>query len=199
MVNDGCNITVQEGALLHIQGDFTNQGGQIYNDGLVELRGNWLNTIASNPLGAGIGSISFLGTNQTIGGGFNTLFNSIAIDNNQTILLENSIGISNQLRLNGGYIRLNQNILHLLNPSRLALPFSQGGGLISSSSEDIVRWDIGNKGDGLYQIPFATTGLSPIPVSMSIGRNGTGQEGFFLFSTYSTNAANQPLPLGVNN
>ncbi len=199
LVNDGCNITVQDGALLHIQGDFTNQGGQVHNDGLIELRGNWLNTVASNPLGMGSGSISLLGTNQTIGGGFNTLFNTLTIDNNQTVLLENTIGISDQLRLNGGYIRLNANILHILNSNHLALPFSQGGGIITNSSQDIVRWDIGSMGNGLYQIPFANMNLSAIPISFDITRNGMGQDGHFLFSTYPTNANNQPLPQGINN
>ena len=199
LVNDGCNITVQDGALLHVQGDFTNQGGLIFNQGLIELGGDWLNVVSGNPLGAGTGTISLLGMNQVIGGGFNTLFYTLNLNGNQRVRLDNTIGIERQFNLGGGSVELNGNVLHLLNPDRSALPFSQGGGLISRTAMDRVRWDIGMMANGQYQLPFITALSDAIPLSFRVSRQGVGQNGYLLFSTYATDVANRPLPSTVTN
>ena len=92
-------ITVQDGALLHIQGDFTNQGGVVNNDGLIEIGGNWRNLVADNPLDTSDGLVSFVGDNQSIGGSFNTLFSNLSFQNAQRVRLDRTIGIGTSLSL----------------------------------------------------------------------------------------------------
>ena len=119
--NDGADITIQPDAFIHIEGDFTNQGGIINNNGAIEIAGNWINSVMTNPLNPGNGVVVFLGTQQTIGGDFNTLFNELELQNDQELLLNSTIGIENEINLANGTLELNRNILHLLNDDSEAL------------------------------------------------------------------------------
>ena len=197
LYNNGCVITVQDDALLHVQGDYTSQGGTTNNDGLIEIGGNWINRVSNNPLGPGNGTISFVGDNQIIGGDFNTLFGTISLESAQRVQLGRTIGISNSIAIGSSVLDLNGNILHLVNPSQTALSATTGG-ILTRNSNDIVRWDIANSGPSTYNIPFLTPSLERIPLSLSITTPGMGL-GYYLINTYGTSAANLPLPSEVNN
>ena len=76
--NDGDGVHVQDGALLHIQGGLTiSDSASMYNDGVVELKGDFENTAGSRfqPIG-GSGNekvVKFIGDSlQAIIGDFNT-------------------------------------------------------------------------------------------------------------------------------
>jgi hypothetical protein len=200
LFNDGAEITIQENAFIHIQGDFTNQGGVIFNDGLIEIAGNWFNTVAANPLNPGSGTVELVGGNQNIGGDFNTLFNVLELRDDQTITLDRTIGIQELIDIANGRINLNTNTLHILNPSSDAITFTDGG-IIAETSDvySYVRWDIGETGSGSYAIPFVNNTDTSIAVSYSLETAGTGTDGYILATTYGTDADNNPLPLGITN
>lgn len=198
--NDGAMITIQEDALVHIQGDFTSQGGEISNSGLIEIGGDWENAAMTFPLTPGSGTVDFLGENQIIGGMSPTLFYDLNLLNQTQITLESNIGIGNNLQINEGTIFLNENILHLLNPLESALAFTTGSVIAETSNTyGYVRWDIAEMNSGDYVIPFSTIGEINIPMTFSLDQNGMGMNGFMLFSTYGTDNNNVPNPIGITN
>lgn len=86
--NDGAQITVESGAVIHVEGEVVNddQGantGRIFNDGIIQLEGNWSNNSSSNVFqGGDAGTVVFLGNNatQNIQGTNETFFNSVTIN-----------------------------------------------------------------------------------------------------------------------
>ena len=198
LYNDGAMITIQSGALVHIQGNFTNQGGEIRNEGLIEIGGDWENSVMSFPMTPGSGVVRMVGTDQLVGGDFPTLFNDLVLDSNQNVSLTSNIGIGNLISLNDGIIVLDRNVLHLIKGTPDALEVGAGGVLAETSDAyGFVRWDIGVEEEDEYSIPFITSADDHIPVSFDILAPGTDSLGFLLFSTYATNSENIPLPLGI--
>ncbi len=200
LYNDGAEVTIQDDALLYIEGNFINQGGTIFNSGLIEVGGDWENTVSTNPLNPGSGNVDLVGGDQVIGGDFNTLFNNLSLRDDQTITLNSTIGIQNTVSLANGTIDLNRNTLHILNSSRDALVTS--GGNVKAETADqygYLRWDISDKADGNYSIPFISSSNVEIPVTFEITEQGNGDLGYLLFSTFNTDEANNPLPLEVTN
>ena len=198
LYNDGAMITIQSGALVHIQGNFTNQGGEIRNEGLIEIGGDWENSVMSFPMTPGSGVVRMVGTDQLVGGDFPTLFNDLVLDSNQNVSLTSNIGIGNLISLNDGIIVLDRNVLHLIKGTPDALEVGSGGVLAETSDAyGFVRWDIGVEEEDEYSIPFITSADDHISVSFDILAPGTDSLGFLLFSTYATNSENIPLPLGI--
>lgn len=198
--NDGADVTIQENANVHLQGDFVIQGGAICNDGVLEVGGNWTNNAAVTALTPGRGQVIFVGTNQTVDGDFNTLFNDLVFRGEQHLTLNRNIGILNSIDLNNGFVELNQDILlHILNPQNSALQFGSGGILTGNEAEvGFVRWDIGQTGLGQYEIPFISDLQTEIPLSFEVVEQGEGEEGYFLFGTYRTENNNTPFPNNVS-
>ena len=97
--NVGALVTIQEGALLHIQGDFHNLGGEITHEGIIELGGNWENLVMSGPLTPGMGTVILVGDSQIIGGDFPTLFHDVVLDSSQEVTLSSSVAIGNSVDL----------------------------------------------------------------------------------------------------
>jgi hypothetical protein len=200
LYNDGAEITIQTDAFVHVQGDFINQGGIIFNDGLIELGGNWFNTVMTNPLNPGSGEVDMVGTDQTIGGDFNTLFNFLSLRDAQNLSLDATAGVENEFNLNNGTLTLNRNTLHLLSPLSTALS-SNTGGILAETTDvyGFVRWDIGTMTMGVYRIPFINTFGTSIPTSIELTGPGDVDTGYMLFSTYATNVDNSPFPIDVTN
>ncbi len=199
--NDGAQVIIQQGALLHIQGDFTNQGGEVTNEGLIEIGGNWENTVMGFPLTpGGGGTVQFVGSMQTIGGDFPTLFNDIQFQGNQTVTLSSNIGIGNSIDLNNGIIDLNEKVLHILNPQANAITVA-GGGVRAESSDNygFVRWDIGVQSGQSYEVPFVNNAEAAIPLHFEVTQAGQDSAGYILFSTYASAEDNTPLPVGITN
>ncbi len=198
--NDGALVTIQPGALVHIQGDFINQGGEITNSGLIELGGNWENTVMTFPMTPGSGVVNLVGGSQIIGGEFPTLFHELNLSSDPELILRSNISIGDQVNLNNGSILLNQNILHLLNALPEAIS-SDAGGVIAETADvyGYVRWDMGEVASNSYSIPFITgTDGTGIPLDYELVSSGSGEMGYLLFTTYGTENDNRPLPLGVS-
>ena len=198
--NDGAEVTIQENAFIHIQGDFINQGGVIFNEGLIELGGNWINTVMENPLNPGTGEVSLVGMDHNIGGDFNTLFNILSISDDQNLTLDRTIGILNEVDFANGTINLNRNILHILSPDNTAL-LSDNGGILAETSDiySYVRWDVAETSQQEYNIPFINVNGNRIPLSFQLNEAGVGDEAYILFSTYGTANDNTPLPIDITN
>lgn len=198
--NDGAAVTIEEGALLHIDGNFTNQGGMISNDGLIEIGGNWSNTIMTNPLNPNNGEVLLVGTDQTFGGDFPTLFNDVNLQDNQRLTLSNTVGINNTIHLANGIVTLNENTLHLTSSATTALTASTGG-IIAETADTygFLRWDVGEEMVGTYSIPFINDNGNAVDIDFTLNAPGVGVTGYMLFSTYGTDEANEPFPIGVSN
>ena len=195
--NDGALVTIQSDALLHIQGDFINQGGEITNEGLIELGGDWVNTVMTPPLTPNAGTVSLQGNDQSIGGDFPTLFHNVTVNQAQNVTLTSSIGIGNSIELNDGIVTLDRNVLHLLSPEPEALTFNEGG-VIAETSDNygFVRWDLAETAPNSYTIPFINSLGNSVPLSYELQGTGVGDLGFLLFSTYGSEEDNSPLPIG---
>lgn len=198
--NDGALVTIQPDALVHIQGNFTNQGGEITNSGTIEVGGDWINTVMTPPLTPGSGLVTFLGDTQFVGGDFPTLFNDVNLENDAMVTLTSNVGILNDIQLGSSFIQLNESVLHLLNSDPSALN-TEDGGVVAETSDayGYVRWDIGQVSNGLYTIPFFNSESTMIPMQYSVDNAGAGEEGYLLFSTFGTDESNSPLPIDVDN
>lgn len=200
--NVGANITIQENALVHVEGDFSNFGGSIFNSGTLEVGGDWTNTVSANPLvNEEGGLVAFIGQDQSINGGqFGSVFGNVELRNNLILTLNTNIGIHDVLQLNNGIVDINDNLIHFTNSSPAALSW-ESGGIISERTDEIglIRWDVGEQSEGEYVIPFINSFETNIPFSFEITQSGVGSDGYFLIGTYGTDEANGPLPLGVDN
>ncbi|MBP6731091.1 MAG: T9SS type A sorting domain-containing protein [Chitinophagales bacterium] len=109
--NSGADVYVQEGALLHVQGTLTNTAvGSVYNDGVIELKGDIDNTggLQFQPMyngGANQKAVKFVGdATQYIKGDFgNTLtssFYNLVIDkgtSGSAVVLQNNTNVEGSL------------------------------------------------------------------------------------------------------
>jgi len=103
VVNYGGIIYVVNGTTMVIEGDFENQlDGNMSNNGLVNITGNWTNNATSGNLLQGTtGMVAFNGTTtQNIDGSSRTWFNDLDIQNNVNIATETSV--ASILNLSGG-------------------------------------------------------------------------------------------------
>ena len=198
LYNDGAIITILPDALLHVQGDFINQGGEITNGGRIEIGGNWENTVMSFPMTPGSGEVILVGADQTIGGDFPTLYHDLVVEGEQLVTLTATAGISNSVDLGSAVLNLNENVLHIISPEPGTLVSSTGGVLAETSDTyGYVRWDIGERMAGNYTIPFVNNFENAVPLVFDLETAGSGMDGYLLFSTYSSENDNTPLPLGV--
>jgi large repetitive protein len=84
------------------------------------------------------------------------------------------------------------------NPNAITLSGSQEGGIISEGEYNRVKWNIGNQ-TGDYYLPFRKNTLNtPVGFNLNITTPGDAA-GYFLFSTFPTNAEDAPWPNDVNN
>jgi len=94
VVNSGGIIYVVNGTTMVIEGDFENQlDGNMSNNGLVNITGNWTNNATSGNLLQGTtGTVAFNGTtSQNIDGSSRTWFNDVDIQNDVNIGTETSV------------------------------------------------------------------------------------------------------------
>ncbi|HPI87445.1 MAG TPA: hypothetical protein PLR01_13810, partial [Bacteroidales bacterium] len=114
MTNNGGTITVENGATLVIEGDYTStNSGSIVIDGAVQLKGDFVNNGGSIDA-ASAGSITFNGTApQEITGNTPTNFYcAVTVNNTNGVALTNtqtgaSQTMSNTFTLSGGKVTLN--------------------------------------------------------------------------------------------
>jgi len=195
--NNGAQITTQENAIIHIQGDFIHQDGIIENSGLIEVGTNWMNLDTNNPIVDTDGIISLVGTNQLIGGSTESSFNELHLNGAGEKTLEQNIQINSRLDLVDALLILNEKRATINNGANTAIERNNGR-IISEDTETYgwLQWNIGmNAGD--YEVPFGTL-ENDIPLHFNVVNNGMGN-GNISFATYPTSTDNNPLPNGVTN
>ena len=113
----------------------------------------------------------------------------------------NKVYSQNQLILNQNAYMVMSNSVNLVvdNNNANGIKIISGGNIISENENNIVKWNIANT-TGIYIVPFTTSTLVKIPLTLNITSAGVGLTGNVLFSTYETIADdNTPYPSDVTN
>ncbi len=210
LFNDGAAMTVESGALLHVDGDgngnYTHSStGTIDIDGDMEVEGNWTNN-GSNNVFTGIGTdgtVKLVGTTQQeVGGSGWTDFENLTVNNpSGAKMTVNSNRVNGTLTLTNGTLTLNSNTLIINNTATSAI--TRTSGYILSETNDgspnpcnsRVQWNIGEaSSSSAFTIPFVTSGAIYIPITTTITTAGTGASGNITAATYPTADDNTPYP-----
>lgn len=208
LYNDGAGITVENGAVVYVEGGITNTtGGTIDNDGSIQLEGDWVNEVSNGLTSSGnTGNVTFLGSaQQSIGGTQTTAFHNLTIDNATGVLLslDASAGGTNGggvLDLTSGYLDLNTHTLTITNGTTAGITAAANTYIKSetapSAGYGIVTWNIAT-GTGAYIIPFGNGGAN-LYFTFNVVGAGTGT-GTVSVNTYPTANDNTEYPTGVAN
>jgi hypothetical protein len=157
MNNNGGNITVETGATLVIEGNYTSTSNGILEvDGLVQLKGNFINTSGTIATGS-TGRLAFAGTSpQQISGAQSTTFYcAVEVNNGSGVALTNTSTGANQfldstLILTSGKVTLNN----------FNLTLSNEGATVSGTSSYVVADSTGQLragvGNSNYTFPVGT-------------------------------------------
>lgn len=203
--NNGATIKLNNGAVLYVAGEITNNTGTINSDGKIYLTGDWTNNATFTSSGD---SVIFSGSlQQLISGSQNTPFHNIIITTGAGgIQLTRDISVANasgELHLGDEEFDLNSNTLTINSSSTTAIKNTTNGYILSetdfATGYGQVKWVIGPV-IGTYTIPFGSgSGSDDIPVSVDITSVGTGASGDFTVSTYPTNPGVSPNNLSYPN
>jgi len=100
LLNNGAAIEVTESTTIHIVGDMQHQAdGKVINEGIIKVEKDWIQS-SKNTLYTGSGWMSFVGkTNQEISSTSPLTIPNLRVDNNNTLLLNTALNISNQVDL----------------------------------------------------------------------------------------------------
>lgn len=126
-VNNGNTIVIQNGGLLTVNGDFTNNSGTIVNFGSITLTGNWSNGNNTGAFNiASTGSVNFNGADQTIGGTQTTVFPNVILSGTGIKSLLINTSVNGTLNLNDREFSLANRNLDFLNKTATGITFSTG-------------------------------------------------------------------------
>ncbi len=211
--NDGSAVTLQNGALLFVQGEVINTDnganiGLISNSGTIALSGDWTNNSVSSALTPTNGSVELNGALQLITGTTSTTFNNLTLlgTNIKRLNINTYVGgINGLLNLTARVLDLNSNTLFVTNALPSAVIRTSGYILSETPSTPgygIIQWNLTNN-TGNYEFAFGTNSGTYIPFFYNVLTAGTQSGvGSISASTYPTTTSvtinNRPLPTGVN-
>jgi hypothetical protein len=211
------SLTAPSTTSFRVFGDWDNNGTFIHNSQLINFRSQ---TATAGTDAAPTGATRRA---QAIKGTAVTTFYNLAYNNADaaaSLTLQQSIIVANQLDLRAGPLVVNKQTLTIQNglPSGAGLDQATGGiirkGATTSTlgagtgyivSEDAsltggkannssyVTWGI-NANTGIHVFPFGNAAGAYIPFTFNLTSGNTGN---VTISTYATNAANIPYPIGV--
>lgn len=221
---DGAAVTIQNGALVHVDGEVIINTGSITNNGTLQLTGDWTNNVAGGLTygGAGTRIVRFIGSSpspQFIGGTQPTAFHNMELDNTDggaqldtDISVGGTVASGNNgvLTLTDGQLDLNRNRLTITNPANTGISFVAAASHIRSEDNStgtygVVDWEISTS-TGTYTVPFGTTGLGNANIPFIFTVNTAGVDGnppsSHDVATYWTDATatpnNAPWPTGTS-
>ncbi len=211
--NNGASITVQNGALVFVQGEVVNTDnvsniGFINNSGTITLSGDWTNNSVTSALTSTLGTVQLNGALQLITGTTSTTFNNLALlgTNIKRLNINTFVGgTSGILNLTARVLDLNSKTLFVTNALPSAIIRTTGYILSETPATPgygIIQWDLTNN-TGNYEFPFGTTASTYIPffynISTAGAQNGVGSISASTYpTTTSVSVNNRPLPTGVN-
>ena len=218
LINDNAYIYLSNSSTVYINGStghYTNQNNGRITSGstdTIKLNGNWTNNAANVVLTSNNGVVSFIGSNQTIGGTNSTSFNSLYLSGSgtKTLNVNTTVGggyasPTGILNLTSLPLDLNSKTLTVTNPA--AGTFSTGairyttGYILSeqnaASNNSIVLWKMGGAGNtGNHIVPFGVSGGVLVPVTFRITTSTNSDISFSTRRTINTCGAN---PAGTCN
>lgn len=131
LLNNGNTLlTVEDGALLHVEGDIIHENdGLVINSGVIELENNWTNnnpTPGFNVHIAGNGIVKMIGNNQYIGGTTPSRFHDLQFDNVTVKTLYADAWVDSMLYLNDVELKVNAHVMHVRNTNPNAIQWNSG-------------------------------------------------------------------------
>lgn len=207
---DGGNFTVQDGAILTVEGDVNwTAPTNIAMEGILQFTGDWINQSNGGSIQEIEGFVQFKGNQQVISDNWVNFQNLDMSDGFGEIILANDLYFNTQ----GGIIDLGNWALQLMDNNLVILgqpvdPFNvENGFIINENPAGEVRYAnlAGAKVNSSFSVPFGTIKGIQIPVSFEITDLGISAnnsfEGVRLY-TYPTDPTqainNRALPDGVN-
>jgi hypothetical protein len=209
---DGAVITIQNGALVYVDGDITiTNSGTVTNEGDIHLTGNWTNNVSGGLTysGGSTNTIHFVGSGtQVIGGSQSTTFNNLTLNGPTSVRIDVNTTAggtgSGTLALNASELNLNALTMTVTNATTGAITRTSGYVLSESVSPNYgyLSWQIGTSSVGTYTVPFGTAGgTAYIPFIFTITSPGNASTGAVAAATYPTDASaspnNSPWPSGT--
>jgi len=202
-------------AQITVKGDVLSQAGAtIYNNGTIDMTGNFVNNAGNNCFANSSGTVVMNGTNQSIGGTDETMFNNLSLQGagDKTLLRNTTVGggyvnPAGVLALNDRFLDLNANQLTVVNGAATAITHTTGfiqSESLPSAGYSYLKWNIGNAPAGsAYSFPLGNISTnSYIPFDFTVSVPGNSSSGYISVATYPTDPLqfpnNRPLPLGVN-
>ena len=171
MANNGGTITVETGAVLVIEGDYTSTGaGIIKIDGNVQLKGNFINNSGTiDP--ASLGTLTFNGIGaQQIGGTASTTFNCAVVVNNSNGVSLNGANavLAKALTLTNGKLTLNA---YDLTMALVGITVTPGNWVVTNNAAGELKGVVGNSN---VTFPVgSTTSYNPVILNNTGGTSDT--------------------------
>ncbi|WP_017259418.1 gliding motility-associated C-terminal domain-containing protein [Pedobacter arcticus] len=136
-VNNGNSLTIQNGAFLTVNGDFSNLAGTIQNFGELTVKGNWLNNDASGVFAlASTGNTVLNGTDQSIGGSQKTNFPNLTLAGTGVKKLLTDADVRATLRLNNLEFAVEDKSLSVLGTAVGSIVYTTG--FVSTNSKGFL-------------------------------------------------------------
>lgn len=142
IVNDGSDITIQAGVIVHVEGGVINQDnganiGIISNYGTFRIQGDWTNNSSSNAfVAATAGTTELFGAAQQITGLTPTYFNTLSLTGSGVKTLTINAQVDGILNLNDRELATQSNNMFITNTALAAL--TRTGGFLSTPVQGFV-------------------------------------------------------------
>ncbi|HNR20457.1 MAG TPA: PKD domain-containing protein [Bacteroidia bacterium] len=142
IVNDGSDITIQVGVVVHVEGGIINRDngsniGVFSNNGTLRLQGDWTNSSVSNGfIPALAGTVEFFGAAQQITGTIPTYFNTLSLTGSGVKTQTINAQVDGILNLNDSELATQANNMHIINPAIASL--TRTGGFVSTPVQGFV-------------------------------------------------------------
>jgi gliding motility-associated-like protein len=157
ITNNGNSITIQNNAILFVDGNFSNLSGSIFNYGNLSIKGNWVNNDNNGAFNtASNGIVNFLGANQTIGGTQQTNFPSVYLAGSGIKKLLINTTIKGNLDLTDREFALEDRTLNFTNTQVNGIVLN--GGIISTDFEGVLNRSTKSVNPYLFPLGSKSTG-----------------------------------------
>jgi Secretion system C-terminal sorting domain len=207
-LNEGGQVYIQKGALLSVQGDFSNQNkgtitGSVQNDGIIEVSGNFNNAAGSvftvyNDNTSTDRAVKFIGSGtQTISGSMNTSdsasFYNMVIDKTSSA---SAVQMSTDIAVAGSLVFGTSTLTSTYNPSNLYTDNEKKGVVLTYIGSNEYSLNVTNgKTDAIAGYPAMAMNESPTTgFILTSGTRGTANGGL---QRHIASATSYEYPIGT--
>lgn len=142
IVNDGSDITIQSGVIVHVEGGVINQDnganiGIISNNGTLRVQGDWTNNSSANAFVASMaGTTELFGAAQQITGSTPTYFNTLSLTGSGIKTQTVNAQVDGVLNLNDRELATQANNMYITNTAVASI--TRTGGFVSTPVQGFV-------------------------------------------------------------